>query len=81
MFEKLHLMRLFSGAGGGRRVARGVAAAVLIAVLAPFAIGDPSAFWRGLAVFQTVQPFRADSLSVTFCPIALASAGSSVSSK
>jgi hypothetical protein len=48
-----------------------VAAAVLIAVLAPFAIGDPSAFWRGLAVFQTVQPFRADSLSLTAAAVRL----------
>ena len=47
-----------------RRRGLWVAAAVLIAVLAPFAIGDPAGFWRSVVRFQLVQPFRFDSLSL-----------------
>ena len=47
-----------------RRRGLWVAAAVVTAVLAPFAIGDPAGFWRGIIRFQLVQPFRLDSLSL-----------------
>src|SRR6267143_5285068 len=47
-----------------RRRGLWVAAAVLIAVLAPFAIDDPAGFWRSVVRFQLVQPFRFDSLSL-----------------
>jgi hypothetical protein len=42
-----------------------VAAAVLIAMVVPFAFSDPSAFWRGLVRFHFLQGFRLDSLSLT----------------
>jgi len=42
-----------------------VAAAVVAAVMLPFALGDPAAFWRGVVRFQFLQPFRPDSLSLT----------------
>jgi hypothetical protein len=51
-----------------------VAAAVLIAVLVPFAIGDPAAFWRGLVQFHFLQAFRADSLSLTAAAVRLVGA-------
>jgi glycosyl transferase family 87 len=42
-----------------------VAAGVLIAMVVPFALSDPSAFWRGLVRFHFLQGFRSDSLSLT----------------
>ncbi len=51
-----------------------VAAAVLMAVLVPFAIGDPAAFWRGLVQFHFLQAFRADSLSLTAAAVRLVGA-------
>jgi hypothetical protein len=42
-----------------------VAAGVLIAVLAPFAIADPAGFWHGVVEFHFRMPFRTDSLSLT----------------
>lgn len=42
-----------------------VAAAVLCAVMLPFVVPDPAGFWRGVVRFQLLQPFRADSLSLT----------------
>ena len=42
-----------------------LAAAVLCAVLVPFALPDPAAFWRGLVRFHFLQGFRSDSLSLT----------------
>jgi glycosyl transferase family 87 len=47
-----------------RRRGLWVAATVVIAVLAPFAIGDPAGFWRSVIRFQLLQPFRMDSLSL-----------------
>jgi hypothetical protein len=41
------------------------AAAVLAAVTLPFVLGDPAGFWRGVVQLQFLQPFRADSLSLT----------------
>jgi hypothetical protein len=41
------------------------AAAVLICLLVPFAIPDPSAFRRGVIDFHFQTPFRTDSLSLT----------------
>ena len=44
-----------------RRRSLWVAAAVLLALLVPFALPDPAGFWRGLVRFHFVQGFRADS--------------------
>ncbi len=40
-------------------------AAVLAAIMLPFVAGDPTGFWRGVVRFQFLQPFRADSLSLS----------------
>ncbi len=48
-------------AGLGR--ALGWAAAAFAAVVLPFVVWDPTAFWRGVVVWQLHQPFRMDALS------------------
>ena len=55
-----------------RRRSLWVAAAVLLALLVPFALPDPAGFWRGLVRFHFVQGFRADSLSLTALGVRLA---------
>jgi hypothetical protein len=48
-------------AGLGR--ALGWAAAAFAAVVLPFVLWDPTAFWRGVVAWQLHQPFRMDALS------------------
>ncbi|HEU4383060.1 MAG TPA: glycosyltransferase 87 family protein [Anaeromyxobacteraceae bacterium] len=48
-------------AGLGR--ALGWAAAAFAAILIPFLVWDPYAFWRGVVTWQFHQPFRMDALS------------------
>jgi len=48
-----------------RRRALWVTLAVLLLCTVPFALPDPSAFWRGVVRFHFLQPFRIDSLSLT----------------
>jgi len=55
-----------------RRRSLWVAAAVLLALLVPFALPDPEGFWRGLVRFHFAQAFRADSLSLTALAVRLA---------
>jgi uncharacterized membrane protein len=55
-----------------RRRSLWVAAAVLLALLVPFALPDPAGFWRGLVRFHFAQGFRADSLSLTALAVRLA---------
>jgi hypothetical protein len=54
-----------SGSGDGRSRRREIALAIAVAaaVTLPFAIADPSGFWRSVVVLQLTEPFRADSLS------------------
>ena len=48
-----------------RRRALWITAAVALLLLVPFALPDPAAFWLGVVKFHFLQPFRADSLSLT----------------
>jgi hypothetical protein len=58
-----------------RKRALWVAAAVLVALLVPFAVPDATGFWRGLVRFHFLQGFRADSLSLTALAARLAGPG------
>ena len=42
----------------------GVALTAALVTVVPFALWEPSDFWRAIVEFQLIQPFRADSLSI-----------------
>lgn len=59
----LLLPLLLAAPRAGLSRALGWAAAAFAAVVLPFVLWDPSAFWRGVVVWQLHQPFRMDALS------------------
>ena len=59
----LLLPLLLAAPRAGRWRALGWAAAAFAALVAPFVLWDPTAFWRGVVAWQLHQPFRMDALS------------------